>query len=103
MKLDGMKCPHCGSSNTYAWNIERASIWDDRTYAVLRKEFGEDIPLSGSVENVIYTCKCNGCEKHFSSMAILDVKIKKMITRKNIEEIEWLKVSEVAEDEQSKD
>lgn len=103
MKLDGMKCPNCGSENTHAWKIERTSIWDDSTYEFFQKEFGEGRILSGSTENVIYTCKCNGCEKHFSSMAILDVKIKKMITRKNIEEIEWLKVSEVAEDEQSKD
>lgn len=32
MKLDGMKCPNCGSENTHVWQNEETNIWDDSTY-----------------------------------------------------------------------
>lgn len=98
MKLDGMKCPHCGSNNTYALRYERAGIWDDETYKALGKEFGENRLLSGSTDNMIYECKCDDCEKHFAAMAILEVKVKKMISRKTMGEVMGLHVKE-AEDE----
>lgn len=103
MKLDGMKCPNCGSENTHVWQNEETNIWDDSTYKFFLEEFGENQLLSGSTENVIYKCKCSNCEMHFSAMAILDVKVKKMITRKTTKEIKRLKVSEVVEDEKRKD
>lgn len=90
MKLDGMKCPHCGGNNTYAWQIERTNLFDDRTYEVLKREFESPL-LSTDTDNVIYKCKCEECEKHFSTMVLLEVKIKKTICKKTIQEVMSLK------------
>lgn len=97
MKLDGMKCPHCGSNNTHAFRYERAGLRDDETYKAIEGEFGESMLLACSTDNVIYECKCYGCEKHFATMAILEVKVKKMISRKTMVEAMSLRVGE-AED-----
>lgn len=94
MKLDGMKCPHCGSNNTHAWQIEKASLWDDGFYKTMKVEF-ENPLLSSSTENVVYKCVCNDCKKHFGAMVILDVKVKGTICKVTTEEIMQLKESEV--------
>lgn len=95
MKLDGMKCPYCGNRNTRAWKIDNAGIRDDSAYELQEKEFGENRILFGSTDNIIYDCVCDDCGKYFSTMALLEVKTKKTITRKRIEELMGLKVSEV--------
>ena len=103
MKLDGMKCPHCGSKNTHAYQCERAGLWDDSTYDVLRKEFGDNRFLFGSTESVIYKCKCQDCKKHFASIALLEVKVREIISKETLRDVMGLTVTEVAKDEQSKD
>lgn len=95
MKLDGMKCPHCGSYNTYTWHFESASIHDDSIYEAQEKESVENRMLSKSADNVVYRCKCADCGKYFASMALLEVKTKKVISRETLEDVMSLKVSEV--------
>ena len=95
MKINGMKCPRCGSNNTHEWQIEKAIIFDDSTYEAIEKEFEKRQLLSTSTDNVIYRCKCDDCGKHFATMAILEVKAKKVISRGTVEEVMRLKAGEV--------
>ena len=94
MKLDGMKCIYCGSTNTHAYQMERATLWDDDFYESMRKEFGENgVLLSGNCDNVIYRCRCNECEKHFSSMTKLKVEVEEVISMENTEELMRIRVT----------
>lgn len=93
MKLDGMKCHYCGKSNTHAYQLEKASLYDDGFYKVMEKEFGENRLLSGSCENAIFRCKCNDCGKFFSTMVKLKVEVGDMISMKTTEELMQLKVN----------
>lgn len=94
MKLDGMKCFYCGKTNTHAYQLEKATLWDDEFYKVIEKEFGENRLFSGSCENVIYRCKCKDCGKSFSTMVKLKVEIEDMISMENTGELMGLKISE---------
>lgn len=84
MKINGMECPHCGSTNTYKWKIVKATILDDSAYEAIEKEFGESRLLYTSTDNVIYRCKCNDCAKYFVTMAALEVKAKKNNFKRNV-------------------
>ena len=93
MKLDGMKCIYCGSEKTHAYQLEKATLWDDEFYKAMEKEFGENRLLSGSCENAIYRCNCNDCGKYFSSMVKLKVEVTEVISMENTGELMSLKIN----------
>lgn len=92
MKLDGMKCPYCSGKNTHAYQMEKAVLWDDSFYKTMEKEFGENRFLYSSCENAIYRCKCNDCERYFSSMVKMNVEVTEIISMENTNELMSLKM-----------
>lgn len=93
MKLDGMKCYYCGKSNTHAYQLEKATLWDDSFYKVMEKEFGEDQLLYSSCESAVYRCKCADCGKSFSTMVKLNVEVTDIISMETTDELMSLKIS----------
>lgn len=94
MKLDRMKCPYCGKTNTHAYQVEKVCIWDDNFYQCMEKEFGENQLKSGSCDNVIYRCECDECEKHFSAMVEMEISVKNVMSMESASNLMRLKLNE---------
>ena len=91
MKLDGMKCFYCAGRNTHAYQLEKATLWDDKLYESMEKQFGENRLVSNSCENVIYRCICGDCGQHFSAMVKLKIEINEIILMETTGELIALK------------
>lgn len=94
MRLEGIECPYCGDTNTRAYQTEKVCIWDNKFYECMKKEFGENQLKSNASDNIIYRCKCDNCEKHFSSMIEMNISVKNIISKESISELMNLKVNE---------
>ena len=65
MKLNNMiACPECKSLDTYQYQCEEVSLWDD--------EFNKSID---NKDFITYKCKCNNCKKFFKANVILKCEI----------------------------
>lgn len=75
--LSKLTCPVCKSNTGYAFQLERANIFDDKIYETMLSQFGNGALLSGSTDNITYHCKCRTCGNTFRVMAEVDVSIKR--------------------------
>lgn len=88
MKIEGkIKCPHCGSNKTHAYQYTEVNLWDDEFYNMLNKEYPKDDKLN--CDNIVYKCKCDeeNCNKYFIARVKLKCEIEDVLTIKRTEEV----------------
>ena len=78
MKSDKIKCPSCGKP-AHLVQIEKATLFSDDFYDMMKSEFKEGVLLSSVCDNVIYKCICESCDNYFGAMAVLDVDVKDVV------------------------
>lgn len=91
MKLNEIKCPHCGNTNTRVYAIENASIWDDSHYDTLKQSFTRDLLKMNSHDNVIYSYTCKNCGNYFGAMVEMNISVKNIVVKNNVDELKRLK------------